>query len=166
MKTNVISIKSAHGKKCLPFEFLPPQASQAAPALHCQLRNRLCKYPISIQPPAAAALAPCLNKPCRVSSGGGGRKVAACRRRQEDQQLSWQIRSNLFASACVKTGFYVKRKSVISDPRFLSLFLLKYWFSVDLVERQCLLYQEWRETWEYQEGKEELAFLCHLQSIW
>lgn len=49
-------------------------------------------------------------------------------------------------------------KSVISDPGFLSLFLLKY-CSADLVERQYLLYQEWRETWEYEEGKEELTFL-------
>lgn len=48
-------------------------------------------------------------------------------------------------------------KSVISDPGFLRLFLLKY-CSVDLVKRQYMLYQEWRETWEHEEGKEELTY--------
>lgn len=157
METNAISVKSAHGKKCLPFQFLLPQASQAAPGLQCQLQRGSVNLPLALQTPAAAALAPCLNKPRRVSSGEEGRGAAACRRRQQDQQLSWQIRWNLFANACSKTGFFVTCKSVISDPGFLSLFLLEH-CSADLVDRQYLLYQEWRETWEYKEGKEELTF--------
>lgn len=157
METNGHFVKSAHGKKCLPFKFLLPQASQAAPGLQCQLPERLCKYGISTADPAAAALAPCLNKPCRVSLGEEGRGAAACQRRQKDQQLSWQIRWNLLANACSEMGCFVTCKAVISDPGFLSLFLLKH-CSADLVERQYLLHQEWRETWEYEEVKEELTF--------
>lgn len=95
----------------------------------------------------------------------GGGERGCCLSQEADQQLSWQIRWNLFANACSETGFFVTCKAVISDPGFLSLSLLKY-CSADLVERQCVFYQEWRETWEHEEGKAELTFSYNLQSSW
>lgn len=58
METNVSSVKLVHGKKCLSFKFLLPQAPQAAPGLQCQLTERLCKYAISIAAPCSCSTGP------------------------------------------------------------------------------------------------------------
>jgi len=74
METNVISVKSAYGKKCLPCKFLPPRASGAAPALHCQPTNRLCKYPVSTAAPSSCSSGPLPEQALQGIFWGGGER--------------------------------------------------------------------------------------------